>query len=94
MLEERFNEYFLVRIIWTDAAPDDVTRVKRFAYYRELIAQWAAEGLRLPQIAKKLNEMGLRTRLGREWSRDTLYRVVANAGIEVTRARRRPANRG
>jgi len=93
IVEERTDEHFTVRILWVDGAPDSVIEVKRFGYYLRLIAQWAAEGLTLSQIARKLNEMGLRTRLGREWSPDTLSKIVRNAGIHVVDGRHRPAVR-
>ena len=92
VVEERTTEHFIVRLVWADPAPDTVIEVKRFAYYRRLIVEGVDEGLTLQQIATRLNDMSLRTRLGRQWSRDTLYRVVKNAGVhdKVARCRRAP----
>ena len=94
IVEERTDEHFVVRIVWVDGIPDTVVEVKRFAYYRRLIVQWVEERLTLPQIATLLNDLGLRTSLGNEWSRDTLYRVVQNAGVADKVARfRQPSKR-
>jgi hypothetical protein len=80
VVEERTEEHITARVVWVDGAPDTVIEIKRVAYSRRLIMQWASEGLARSEIAARLRHLGLRTLQGREWSRETVWKVIRNAG--------------
>ncbi len=79
IVEERTAEHVQARIVWADNEPDTRLDIKRPAYCHRLILEWTLQGVEAAEIAAKLNALGLRTFQGREWSKETVQKVIRNA---------------
>jgi DNA invertase Pin-like site-specific DNA recombinase len=72
IIEERTKEYLVGRIRWADGRPDTQITVRLGPWAHRRIAELAAEQLSPRLIAARLNDEGLRTLRGREWTRPTV----------------------
>ena len=62
-------------IVWTDGSEPTPGEAHLARHAHTLIKQMAAEGMKNPEIARKLNEMGLKTSRGRHWTTSTVWQV-------------------
>jgi len=62
-------------IVWADGSEPTRGEAHLARHAHALIKQWAAEGVKNPEIARKLNEMGLKTSRGRHWTTATVWQV-------------------
>ena len=64
---------FSIRWVDGSAATDGVALLARYAH--ALIRKMAADGTSNPEIAQRLNELGLKTTRGRHWTTSTVWQV-------------------
>jgi DNA invertase Pin-like site-specific DNA recombinase len=84
VVESQTPELIRARIVWTDGQPETLLEIRRSLYAHRLIVAWAADGIDVDEIVRRLNAEGLLTRQERSWSRTAVQGCIRTKAPKKT----------
>ena len=93
IVTERTPETISVQIHWADGSTSTQVEAHLMRFAHRLIRELAEQQLSNVEIARRLNEMGLKTSRGKAWTRETVWVVrFGNGRRQASTKRQRKAS--